>query len=237
VASKRKTIFDAIASGNPSRVKRFLTLNPDALADRDADGLSPLQRALYDGRPEIAEILLDRGAEMGLFEAVALGRTDEVGRLVGRSKKRIGAYSPDGFTPLHLAAYFGHGDTAEFLLDKGADIEARSKNRYLRHVTPLHSAAAGRQNEVALLLLERGADPNAAQPGGWTALHQAAASGNLELCKALVAYGAERTRMADDRSRPLDFAIEQGHRDVVDFLKSGRVKRIRPATREPAARR
>jgi ankyrin repeat protein len=228
VARQRKTIFDAVGSGDLSRVKRFLTRNPEAIGDRDGDGLSPLLRALYDGKEEIALILLDRGAEVGLHEAAALGRSGDLTRLIGRSKRRANAFSDDGFTPLHLAAYFGQRAAAELLLDKGADVEARSRNRHLRSVTPLHSAAAGRRNEVALLLLERGADPNAAQPGGWTALHQAAASGNLELCKALVAYGAERMAMADDRSRPIDFAIETGSRAVVDFLKSGRVKRLRP---------
>ena len=231
MARKRTTIFDAVVSGDSGRVKRFLTRNPEALGDRDDEGLSPLMRAVYEGKTEIVDVLLDRGAEVDLHEAAALGRTDELRQLVGRSTKRANAFSEDGFTPLHLAAYFGHRDEVELLLDRGADIEARSRNRHLRAVTPLHSAAAGRQNEVAILLLDRGADPNAAQPGGWTPLHQAAASGNLELCKALVAYGAERMSMADDRSRPLDFAIEQRHRDIVDFLKSGRVKRLRPAGR------
>jgi ankyrin repeat protein len=228
VARKRATIFDAVVSGDPARVKRYLTRNPDALDDRDEDGLSPVMRAQYEGKPEIVELLLDRGAAVGLHEAAALGRTDDLGRLVGRSSKRANGFSEDGFAPLHLAAYFGHEESAELLLDRGADIEARSRNRRLRAVTPLHSAVAGRRNDVARLLLDRGADPNAEQPGGWTPLHQAAASGNLELCKALVAYGAERMAMADDRSRPLDFAIEQRHYEIVDFLKSGRVTRIRP---------
>jgi ankyrin repeat protein len=215
---RKTTIFDAIATGDPGRVKRKLGREPEAVAARDPDGLSPVLRALYDGKAEIVDVLLSAAPELDVHEAAALGQADAVKRLLGRSKRRATAYSADGFTPLHLAAFFGHVDVAELLLDRGADIEARSHNRHLPQVTPLHSAAAGRRNAVALLLLDRGADPDAAQPGGWTPLHQAAASGNLELCQALLEAGATRMAMADDRSRPLDFAIEAGHRDVVALL-------------------
>jgi uncharacterized protein len=220
--AKRSTIFDAIATGDPARVTRKLSREPEAIASRDDEGLTPLMRSLYAGREDIASVILERGPELDVFEAAALGRTEDLKRLVGRSKGRASAYSTDGFTPLHLAAYFGWPEAAAFLLDRGADIDARSTNRVLRDLTPLHSAAAGGQTEVAALLLERGADPNATQPGGWTPLHQAAASGNLELCRALLKAGARRTAMADDRSRALDFAIEKRHRDIVNLLKAGR---------------
>lgn len=218
--ARRTTIYDAIATGDPKRVKRKLDREPEALAGRDGDGLTPLMRAIYGGQGEIVDVILSREPPLDVFEAAALGRTDELKRLVGRSKRRASAVSEDGFTPLHLAAFFGQAETAATLLDRGAEIEARSTNRQLPGVTPLHSALAGRRNEVAVLLLERGADPNAKQPGGWTPLHQAAASGNLELCRVLVKKGAKRSAMADDRSRPIDFAIENRHGDVVRFLQA-----------------
>lgn len=40
--------------------------------------------------------------------------------------------------PLHCAAYMGHVDTMDLLLQHGADINARDRNQY----TPLHVAAA-----------------------------------------------------------------------------------------------
>jgi ankyrin repeat protein len=219
--AKRTTIFDAIATGDPAKVKRKLAREPEALAERDENGLSPLMRALYEGNPEVVEAVLARDPELDVFEASALGRRDELRRLLGRSRKRAGAYSPDGFTPLHLAAYFGHVDAAALLLERGAEVDARSKNPQLRSLTPLHSAAASRSTEVAVLLLDAGADPNATQPGGWTALHAAAANGNLELCKVLLRRKAKRSPLADDRSRPLDFAVENGHAEIVRLLKRG----------------
>ncbi len=166
--------------------------------------------------------MLERNPELDVFDAAAVGDTEALGRALGRSTKRANAYSADGFSPLHLAAYFGRTDAAALLLDRGANIEARSSNAALRDVTPLHSAAAGQQTQVAILLLDRGADPNATQPGGWTPLHQAAASGNLVLCKALLKHGAKRAPVSDDRFRPLDFAIEGKHAEIVRLLKPRR---------------
>jgi ankyrin repeat protein len=220
--ARKQTIFDAVSSGDPAKVKRKLAREPDAVDERDAEGLSPLMRALYEAKPQVVDALLDHGVELDIFESAALGKTELLGSLIGRSRRRANSYSPDGFTALHLAAFFGRPESAALLLDRGADIDARSRNTRLRSVTPLHSAIAGHRTEVALLLLERGADVNAAQPGGWTPLHQAAANGDLALCKALLKHGAKRTQMSDDRTRPLDFAIENRHWEVVRLLQRGR---------------
>lgn len=219
---KRTTIFDALRSGDPARVKRKLAREPESISSRNELGQTPLIVALYHARQDLADLLLAQEPELDVFEASALGRVDDLKRALGRSKRRVDALSSDGFAPLHLAAYFGQAGAAGLLLDRGADIEVRSQNELLPGVTPLHSAAAGGRTEVALLLLDRGADPNATQPGGWTALHQGAATGDLVLCRRLLKAGAKRTAMADDRSRPLDFAIEKRHRDVVALLQRGR---------------
>ena len=52
---------------------------------------------------------------------------------------------PDGFTPLHLAAFFGRLEAAALLVDRGADLEAPSRNPRFPSVRPLHSAIAGGQ--------------------------------------------------------------------------------------------
>jgi ankyrin repeat protein len=220
--ARRTTIFDALRSGDAARVKRKLTREPESISSRNELGQTPLIVALYHAREDLVDVLLARDPELDVFEAAALGRVDDLKRAIGRSKRRVGDLSSDGFAPLHLAAYFGHPDAVAFLLDRGADIEVRSTNALLPGVTPLHSAAAGGRTDVALLLLDRGANPNAAQPGGWTPLHQAAAMGDVVLCKRLLKAGAKRTAMADDRSRPIDFAIEKRHRDVVSLLQRGR---------------
>lgn len=220
--AKRTTIFDALRTGDPTRVKRKLAREPESVSSRNELGQTPLVVALYHARQDLVDVLLEREPQLDVFEAAALGRVDDLRRAIGRSKRRVDALSTDGFAPLHLAAYFGQPDAVAFLLDRGADIEVRSTNTLLPGVTPLHSAAAGGHTDVALLLLDRGANPHVAQPGGWTPLHQAAATGDIVLCKRLLKAGAKRTAMADDRSRPIDFAIEKRHRDVVTLLQRGR---------------
>jgi ankyrin repeat protein len=220
--ARKQSIFDVIATGDVARVRRKLARDPGVYDERDADGLTPLMRAVYDGRPEIADVLRERSPGLDLFEASAVGDVEGIKRGLGRSRKRASAYSADGFTPLHLAAFFGRVDAAALLVERGADLEAPSKNPRFPSVRPLHSAIAGGQREVAVLLLERGADANAKANGGWTPLHFAATSGDEELCRALLKRGAKRGAAADDRTRPVDFAIEKRHWAVVELLKGGR---------------
>lgn len=60
-----------------------------------------------------------------------------------------------GYSPLHLAALCGQNEQARILIDKGADLNARSKNQ----ITPLHLACAEERGlDVALMLIEAGAD-------------------------------------------------------------------------------
>ena len=63
----------------------------------------------------------------------------------------MNAFSDDGWTPLHLAAFFGHPKIAELLLAHAADVAARSRNA--NGNTPLHAALAANQKMVAGLLM------------------------------------------------------------------------------------
>jgi ankyrin repeat protein len=224
VPAARATIFDAIASRDLARVQRFLRRRPGAIAERNEQGLSPLMWALYHNEQEIADTILGRGATVDVFEAAALGDLRSLTRLLSRKRTRANAYSSDGFTPLHLAVFFGRSDAARLLLARGADVAAPSRNAALPSVQPLHSACAARRTDAAILLLDAGADPDAVTAGGWRPLHYAAVSGNIELARDLLSRGAAPQPLADDRSRPIDFAIEQGHTDVVALLR-GRTRR------------
>jgi uncharacterized protein len=149
--------------------------------------MSRILEALYRGDRTAAEEAA-KGAELDLHEAAALGDATKARELLAGDPALAAARSPDGFTPLHYAAFFGTAETAAVLLEHGADPAAVAQNEML--VQPLHSAAAVNANETARLLLDAGADPNAVQQGGFRPIDAAVQNGNDELRELLVARGA-----------------------------------------------
>ena len=157
---------------------------------------SELLDALYRGDRDTVDAKLAENPELTIFEAAAVGNEVRVRELVARDPDLVGRVSPDGFTALHLAAFFGHDEAAAELVRRGAHVGAVAENPL--HVQPLHSAAAGGHTAIARLLLEEGADPNARQDGGFVPIHAAAQSGNDELYDLLVAHGADQDAATDD---------------------------------------
>jgi uncharacterized protein len=73
---------------------------------------------------------------------------------------------------------------------------------------------------VVAVLLEAGADPDAAQAGGYTPMHSAAANGDAPLVDLLIARGADPVRAADDGRTPADLAAERGHDELAARLRA-----------------
>jgi ankyrin repeat protein len=149
----------------------------------------PILRARYvDDEAELAR-LLAFDPELDVFEAAAVGRPSRLRELLDADPELVHAWSTDGFTALHLAAYFGNVDGVRLLLERGADHAAVSRNEL--GVQPLNSAAASREPErveVARLLLDAGADPNGELESGFRPLDAAEQTGD----EALVALLRER---------------------------------------------
>jgi ankyrin repeat protein len=151
--------------------------------------VSPLLQALYERRQADVDALLATNPELDVFEAAALGRSDRVSELVAADPALVNAWSSDGFTALHLAAFLGTTETARVLLDAGADPAAVARNDML--VQPLHSAAAAHNTELCRLLLERGAPVNGQQQKGYTALDEATMTNQDDLRDLLMEHGAD----------------------------------------------
>ncbi|HEX7254772.1 MAG TPA: ankyrin repeat domain-containing protein [Gaiellaceae bacterium] len=164
---------------------------------------SLLLDALYRGDREAVEAQLAEATDLTIFEAAAVGNAGRVHQLLLLEPGFVDQWSPDGFTALQLAAFFGHEEVAAELLRRGADVHAVARNPL--RVQALHSAAAGGHTEVARLLLEHGADPNARQEGGFAPIHSAAQSGNEELYDLLLASGADQDAAAEDGRTAADF--------------------------------
>ena len=165
-------LFETIAAGDEEQLREQLDLKPELAGAKNEDGLSPVLHALYNGKRELVEVLLAANPPLDVFDAAAVGRTRGLEELLDGEPELAQAWSPDGFTALHYAAFFGQEDAARILLERGAEVGLVARNATI-HVTPLHSASSGAHPGIVRLLLEHGADPNAGQDGGFTPLHSA----------------------------------------------------------------
>jgi uncharacterized protein len=212
-------VFDAIDKSDFGRLSRVVEEAPALAGARTPDGVSALLYARYRDNLTAVETLLRANPPIDVFDAAALGRTGRLRDLIAARRDLIGAYSADGFTPLHLAAFFGQAETARVLIHAGAPINAVSRNDM--KVMPLHSAAAARRDEVARMLIDAGADVNATQQGGYTPLHAAAQNGDVELIDLLLDHGARVDATTDDGKTPADLADAANHPMLAKRLRTG----------------
>jgi uncharacterized protein len=158
--------------------------------------VSEILRALYRGEEDRARELA-RGTELDVFEAAALGETGRVRELLDDDPPLANAFGADGFHPLGLACFFGHVDSARVLLERGADVNALSRNEHIQ-TAAIHAAAASGETgvdastryELVRLVLEHGADPNLPQAGGFRAIDAARQNGDERVERLLKEHGA-----------------------------------------------
>jgi uncharacterized protein len=206
-----------VKRGELNAVQADLEQDSSLLEARNTAGQTAFLLAKYYRQEEIAQYLLSLHPKLDIFDACVAGRVSSVLEEIDKQPSLLESHSSDGWTPLHLAAFFGHADLANALLDRGADVDARSTNPMKN--TPLHAATAGGHPELVDLLLKRGANPNARQEGGWTALHGAAQAGNRATVTTLLANGADANARAENDQSALDLALMRGHQDVAELLE------------------
>jgi uncharacterized protein len=209
--------IEAIKAGAIEPVTHALDQDSTLVNATADNGLSAVLVAAYYHEPQIAELLVQRGAELNIFEAATVGALDRVEGWIVAQPELINAYAPDGFQPIGLAAFFGQQAAVELLLRVGAEADSPSKNAM--RVRPLHSAIANRRTAIAKLLIEHGADVNSTQADDFTPLHEAAQNGLLEVTQLLLDRGARvNARLADGKT-PLALAIEQHHVEIEELLR------------------
>lgn len=178
----------AVRAGDEATVDRLLAKNPRLMDACDAGQHPAVLVAAYAHQFDLAEKLRAAGAELDIYSAAAIGHLPEVEAWVEWKAESVNWWARDGFTPLQLACYFGQAAMARFLLEKGADIHAVSKNRM--GLQAIHAAVAGRNPEIVGALIGAGADVHALQEGGYTPLMAAEQNGDAEIAALLWDAGA-----------------------------------------------
>lgn len=208
--------FEAVRAGDLDGLRSLLAEQPEVARARDGEGISLLMTALYHRRAEMVEAIRSHHTDLDLLEAAAAGAASRLRQLLDAAPQRRDVRSPDGFTPLHLGAFFAREEVVAVLVERGADIEAVAANR--SRVRPLHSAAAGGSLAVVQCLLAAGAEANARQAGGITPLMGAAVRGDVAMVRALLAAGAEPRATTDEGRTAEQLATERGHPEMAVVL-------------------
>ena len=118
----------------------------------------------------------------------------------------------DDFTALHFAAQENRYDVWKFLIENGADWEAKSSIGR----TPLHLSSLKGHAEIVELLLNNGAELNCKDSDLYTPLHYASEMGNVEWTKILIEKGADLTIRNNLGARPSDICMNIDVRSIIN---------------------
>lgn len=197
--------------GDEPVARETLALHTD-LATVRARGASMVRLAAYAHMRGLVADLLDLGITLDVFDAASLGRVDELQELLDATPDDRDAVSEDGFTPLHLAAFFGQVKATELLLNRGAPCDPVSANDLAVH--PINAAAANSHEVVVHLLLDHGADADAVMSEGYRPLHAAAHNDRPNMVRLLLERGADPNARNERGETPADVAVSDEVRAI-----------------------
>ena len=197
--TKSENIFNAV-TGSDDRFEKLFELRSGDVNAVNEEGNSLLYVAASKNQLGKISFLLNKGANPNF-------------------KNERGA------TPLNAACDKNALAAVQLLIDGGADVNTRTN----RGSTPLTCAASGKGctlvsaaalnsvydfTNVAEILLDNGADVNIQNP-----LLIAARVGNLKMVQLLMLKGADVTATDSTGKNALQIAQQQGHTNIVKFLK------------------
>ena len=207
----------AARTGIPDAVEVLLDNGAQVNVREEWGRTTPLMWAVAEGHTRVAKLLLESGADVNartVFVPPDTARGFEGSPPRDRLKDEIGPiqHASGELTAIHFAARDGYLDTAELLLDSGAEIDALTADGK----NALGLAIFNGHYELASLLIDRGSDVNQADARGFNPLFWAVDRRNMEtapnfpwvvtddplpLVKKLLDAGADPNQLVNDTPR------------------------------------
>ena len=207
--------------GNNVEMVKLLIANG---AEVNAGDWTPLHGAADEGRRDIAEALVQKGADVNakdkkgytpLYYANQNHNLDIIKLLVAKGAD-IKAVTLKGLTPLQSMSTYDSPDIVEQFLDKGAKVDERDDNY---EFTALHYAARFGSTKVTEVLIAHGADIRAKDKWGYEPIHWAAYHDRPEIIELLIAKGADVNVKTSLGQTPLELAIPRRNTDAIEVLR------------------
>ncbi|MDR3472558.1 MAG: ankyrin repeat domain-containing protein [Devosia sp.] len=224
------TLFDLVGSKDNAALGEAIGRDPLAAAARNAEGASLLAFAAYVGNAEAVTAIRAALPRIDAYEAIIIGDVERLKAAIEEGWDGNGL-SPDGFTPLALAAFFSRKEGFDLLLPVTRDVNQRASNA--QQVAALHAAAAVRAVPAVEKLLRAGADPNLTQQQGFVALHTAAIHGDALMAGLLLLFGADPARRDAGGKSAADHARAGGHDWLAERLEKSDARSADTAAPSP----
>ena len=212
----------AVSEGHVEVVRELISSPPTALTCRDYTGRTALHEAVRKNNSEIVKMILKK--DPALIHATCnhwqrVEQRNETHTSLKLSCEESIEYHGDichcGYTPLHMAARYGHWKIGMYLIKiSGARVNASD----CFGATPLHVAACNNHKLFVNMLMrsESSANINSMTANGSTPLHSAAACGAVEIIDLLLYFGANLSAVDKDGLSTLHYAILHIHPDQLD---------------------
>jgi len=193
-------LYYAAFCGFYDLAERLIMKHPDQVNAAGGRIVAPLPAALYRKHFRFADLLCQHGAAVGVQ----------------------GIWER---TLLHAASMYGRVDIVKWLLNQGADTNARQNDRW----TPLHLAAVNMHPECVQVLLDHNADVNSRNKEGNTPLYESlfylypifpSEGKTVDVVRRLLEHGADTNARDHDHSTPLHRASSLGWLEVARLLLS-----------------
>jgi len=151
-------LYKAAGKGRDDIVDLLFRYGADSAVGRGRFGETTIYKAAWYGELEVVELLLDFEADVNIRNEKEMrsykGLSEKIfhGFIAGLSKDHA-IMNAWGKTALHAAAYRGHEELVQVLLQAGADLEAAGSDGF----TPMYLAAPQKHEGIVQVLLKAGA--------------------------------------------------------------------------------
>jgi len=220
------TLAEAVLVRNRTAVENFLALGVDP-NEPEADGTTPLMRAVQLRLPEIAQLLIDASADVKkanyygvtpLYVAARAGDARSTRMLLMAGADANAALPAAGETMLMTAAKAGNAEVVRVLLTGGVEGVSLAELGEARAAARV-AEAAGYSAQTNPAIATNYADVNARERWyGRTALMVAAAEGHADVVDLLIEAGADLNLVDAEGSTALSLARSFGNLDVAAKL-------------------